>query len=183
MDGLRVRPAVFADAPVIQRLIAASARALSRGDYSEAQVEAALGTTFGLDAQLVADGTYFVAEAKGEIVGCGGWSRRRALFGANARVDAAAEALDPARDAARIRAFFVRPDWARRGVARALLAACEEAAGQHGFRTVELVATLPGHRFYRSAGYVGDERRTYPLRDGITIEFIPMKKDLSGCGD
>ena len=116
------------DRPELERLIADSARGLSRADYTEAQIEAALGTAFGVDSELIRDGTYFVAEAGLEIVGCGGWSRRKTLFGGDRQTGRTSEPLDPAHDAARIRAFFVRPDWARRGIGRALLARCEEEA-------------------------------------------------------
>ena len=159
-------------------MIAASARELSRGDYTEAQIEAALGGAFGVDTQLIDDGTYFAVVAGDEIVACGGWSFRGTLFGADGHAGRSAAQLDPARDAARIRAFFIRPDWARRGLGRALLERCENAARARGFRRAELMATLPGHRLYKACGYAGEERRTYPLRDGVTIDFIPMSKDL-----
>lgn len=173
-----LRQATLEDVPTLARLIQVSARSLSRRDYTDVQIEAALGSAWGVDTELVRDGTYFVAEAGAEIVGCGGWSWRGTLFGGDARAGRQSDALDPARDAARIRAFFVRPDWARRGIGRALLHRCEAEARSHGFRAAELVATLPGQRLYRALGYAGDERVEYRLGDGITIEFVPMKKDL-----
>ena len=172
------RPATPADQPVLERLIAVSARELSRGDYSDEQIDAALGSAFGVDTQLVRDGTYYVVESEGEIVACGGWSFRGTLFGTDSHAGRSTAILDPAHDAARIRAFFIRPDWARRGIGKALLEHCESAARARGFRRTELVATLPGHRLYKAAGYLGEERRTYPLRDGVTIDFIPMTKTL-----
>lgn len=172
------RPATPADRPALENLIAASARELARGDYTDAQIEAALGTAWGVDTQLVLDGTYYVLEVEGRIVACGGWSYRGTLFGGDSQAGRSAAILDPARDAARIRAFFIHPDWARRGIGKALLEHCENAARAKGFRRTELVATLPGHRLYKLAGYVGDERRAYPLRDGLTIDFIPMTKEL-----
>lgn len=174
-----LRMATLGDAPVLEGLIADSARGLCREDYTDAQIEAALGTAWGLDTELIRDGTYFVAEAGGEIVACGGWSRRRTLFGGDKQAGRHSELLDAGRDSARIRAFFVRPDWARLGIGRALIERCEAEAQAHGFRSVELVATLAGHRLYRACGYAGDERREYPLSDGITIEFVPMKKELA----
>jgi GNAT superfamily N-acetyltransferase len=126
---------------------------------------------------LIRDGTYFVVEVEGKIVACGGWSRRKTRFGADAQAGRESDVLDPARDAARVRAFFVHPNWARRGIGRVLLERCEAEARAHGFRAAELVATLPGHRLYSRYGYRGDERIAYPLRGGVTIEFIPMKKD------
>ena len=113
------------------------------------------------------------------MVGCGGWSRRATLYGGDARAGRQSTLLDPARDAARIRAFFVHPDWARRGIGRAILDRCESEARAHGFRSTELLATLPGERFYRAAGYFGNERTRHDLRDGITIDFVPMRKELA----
>jgi GNAT superfamily N-acetyltransferase len=174
-----LRKATLADRPALGELIAESARGLSRPDYTDAQVEAALGSAFGVDSELIADGTCFVAEADGQIVGCGGWSRRATLFGGDAQPGRQSELLDPSRDSARIRAFFVHPDWARRGIGRAILEECEAEALAHGFQSVELLATLPGHRFYRTLGYSGDERVAHELKDGVTIDFIPMRKPLT----
>jgi len=172
-----LRLATANDVAVLERLIAESGRGLSRGDYSDAQIEAALGGAWGVDSELIRDGTYFVAEAAGEVVACGGWSRRATLFGGDAQPGRRSALLDPATDSARIRAFFVRPDWARRGLGRTLLERCEAEARAHGFRSTELVATLPGERFYRTLGYVGDERREYPLPHGLSITFVPMRKE------
>jgi GNAT superfamily N-acetyltransferase len=174
-----LRKAVLEDRPSLERLIAESARGLSRPDYTDAQIEAALGTAFGVDSELIRDGTYFVAEAGGELAGCGGWSKRRTLFGGDAQPGRRSELLDPARDSARIRAFFVHPDWARRGVGRAILERCEFEARAQGFRSVELLATLPGHKFYRTLGYTGDEKVAHELSDGVMIDFIPMSKPLA----
>jgi N-acetylglutamate synthase-like GNAT family acetyltransferase len=179
VSSFTLRKASLEDRPALERLIADSARGLSRPDYTEAQVDAAIGSAFGVDSELITDGTYFVAEAEGEIVGCGGWSRRATLFGSDAQPGRRSDFLDPARDAAKIRAFFVHPSWARRGVGRAILEKCEAEARAHGFRSAELLATLPGHRFYRALGYSGDEWAEYPLPDGVTIDFIPMRKSLS----
>jgi GNAT superfamily N-acetyltransferase len=172
-----LRKATLDEAPVLEKLIAESARGLCGDDYSEAQIEAAIGTAWGVDTELIRDQTYFVVEAAGKIVACGGWSRRKTLFGADGHADRESEVLDPLQHAARIRAFFVHPDWARQGFGRALLERCEAEARAYGFRSAQLVATLPGHRLYRMYGYRGDERVQYPLAGGVTIEFIPMKKD------
>jgi GNAT superfamily N-acetyltransferase len=174
-----LRPAMPGDVPALERLIAASARGLAAPDYTPDQIEAAIGGAWGVDSQLIRDGTYFVAEAEnGELVGCGGWSRRATLFGGDAQPGRSAEPLDPARDAARVRAFFVHPDWARRGIGRALLNRCEAEARAAGFREVTLVATLTGVRLYRAFGYAGEERVKYPLPGGLTIAFVPMRKSL-----
>jgi GNAT superfamily N-acetyltransferase len=179
VSAFSLRKATLDDRPALEKLIAESARGLSHPDYTDTQVEAALGSAFGVDSELIADGTYFVAEVDGRPVGCGGWSRRSTLFGGDAQPGRRSELLDPARDSARIRAFFVRPDWARRGIGRAILEKCEAEALAHGFQSVELLATLPGHRFYRTLGYAGDERVTHSLAGGITIDFIPMRKPLT----
>jgi len=173
------RRALIDDAPALAALIARSARGLSLADYSSEQVEAALKGAFGVDTGLIADGTYFLAEHAGEPVACGGWSRRKALFGGDAYHGASAEPLDPAVDSARIRAFFVHPDWARRGLGRALLELCETEAKAAGFRALELMATRPGLKLYQASGYVADEPVVYDL-DGVPIDFVPMRKALAG---
>jgi GNAT superfamily N-acetyltransferase len=174
----QIRPATIDDVPVLQRLIADSSRGLSREDYSPEQIEAALGTAWGVDTQLIADNTYFVVECGQQIVGCGGWSRRKTLFGSDARRDREPALLDPAREAAKIRAFFVHPDWARRGIGRALLERCEAQAAAEGFQACELMATLPGRRLYAACGYRAGEPMQYSLEGGLTIEFVPMRKEL-----
>jgi GNAT superfamily N-acetyltransferase len=178
VSGFSLRKATMDDRSVLEELIAVSARGLSRDDYTETQVEAALGGAFGVDSELIADGTYFVAEVDGRIVGCGGWSRHATLFGGDSQPGRQSAVLDPERDSARIRAFFVHPDWARRGIGRAILERCEAEARAHGFRSAELLSTLPGHRFYRALGYSGEEAVRHDLRDGVTIDFIPMSKAL-----
>jgi N-acetylglutamate synthase-like GNAT family acetyltransferase len=174
-----LRAATLSDAPVLEQLIAESARGLSRSDYTDEQIEAMLGGAMGVDSELIRDGTYFVVEAEGKIVGCGGWSRRRTLFGADAGPGRSSDLLDPTREAARIRAFFVHPDWARRGIGRQLLDHCEAAARAHGFSAAELMATLPGQRLYRACGYVAGEPTQIPLGGGLTVECVPMRKELT----
>jgi GNAT superfamily N-acetyltransferase len=172
-----LRPATLADKPELVELIARSARELSANDYTPEQIEGALRGAFGVDTQLIEDRTYFVAELDGKLVACGGWSKRRTLFGSDARSDREAGNLDPAVDAAKIRAFFVDPDYARRGLGSAILERCESEARAAGFRRFEMMATLPGARLYTRYGYVGTERIQYEMQPGLTIEFIPMKKD------
>ncbi len=171
------RKATLADVPTIQALIAESAWGLSRADYSDAQIEAALQSAWGVDTELIGDGTYFLAEWGGTLVACGGWSRRRSLFGGDAQGGRNSDALDPASDAARIRAFFVHPAWARRGLGKEMLALCERSARAHGFQSAELVATLPGERLYRVCGYMSQGAREYPLSGDQTITFVPMRKE------
>ena len=174
----RIRKATLDDRPAIGRLIEASARGLSRGDYDARQIEAAVASVFGVDTDLILDATYFVAERAGALVGCGGWSRRRTLFGGDRYADRDAGELDPETEPAKIRAFFVHPEHARRGIARAILSACEGEARARGFRSVELMATLPGLKLYEACGYVGDGRVEYDIGDGVRIEFVPMRKEL-----
>jgi GNAT superfamily N-acetyltransferase len=173
-----LRKATLDDREAITELIAESARNLSREDYSAEQIEAALGTVFGVDTDLILDGTYFVADISGTLVGCGGWSRRKTLFGGDQFAKRDSSALDPKTEAAKIRAFFVHPDYARRGIGQAILAACEREAGADGFRSLELMSTLPGLKLYKAYGYEGDESVEYELGDGVRIEFVPMRKDL-----
>ena len=172
-----LRRATEADLPVLAELIAASARTLGRADYTSAQVEGALGGAFGVDTQLVRDGTYFVIEADGRVAGCGGWSKRRTLFGGDQRAERDAAELDPAVDAAKIRAFFIHPDFARRGLGTALLARCEREAVAHGFKRFELMATLQGVRLYEARGYVAQPPIRWPMAGGVEIEFVPMTKE------
>jgi GNAT superfamily N-acetyltransferase len=174
-----LRRAGLEDRPAISGLIEMSARGLSREEYSDEQIEEAIREVFGVDSDLIKDGTYFVAEARGFPVGCGGWSKRRTLFGGDQYRGRESTELDPACDAARIRAFFVHPEWARRGIGRAILERCEREARACGFQSLELMSTLPGLKFYRSLGYTGSERVTYRTGRGTTIDFVPMRKEFS----
>ena len=174
-----IRKAQLDEREEIHKLIIASARHLSRDDYSEQQIEAAIKAVFGVDTSLILDGTYFVAESGGTLVGCGGWSRRRTLFGGDQFSDRDLSALDPRTEAAKIRAFFVHPNFARQGIARAILTRCESEASAYGFRALELMSTLPGIKLYRACGYEGTERVEYDV-GGVVIEFVVMRKDLPG---
>jgi GNAT superfamily N-acetyltransferase len=173
-----LRLALATDVPALAELIARSARGLSAHDYRPAQVEGALRGAFGVDSQLLEDQTYFVAEDGADIVGCGGWSYRSTLFGGDSQSGRDASPLDPHKDAAKIRAFFVDPAHARRGIGSMLLNHCEREARARGFTAVELMATLPGARLYAARGYVGAELVRYDVGAGEFIEFIPMRKAL-----
>ena len=166
------------DVPALERLIPLSVRALQAVHYSPAQMEAALGPVFAVDGQLIRDGTFFVVEQEGEVIGCGGWSRRCSLFGGDHGRKEPDPELDPQRDAARVRAFFVHPDWARRGIGRSILAACERAIRDAGFRNVELVATLSGETLYASFGYKPVERYAVAMNGGLGLPVVRMTKPL-----
>jgi GNAT superfamily N-acetyltransferase len=176
-----VRLATVDDIPEIAALIPVSARALSAGYYTEREVESAIRYVFGVDSQLIADGTYFVAvdDATGQIVGCGGWSRRATLYGGDQMKAAADPLLDPARDASRIRAFFVHPGWARQGIGRAIIERCEAAAREAGFTRMELGATAPGEPLYAALGYTVTERSVAPMLDGVDLPIAHMAKALA----
>jgi len=164
--------------PAIEVLIPLSVRRLQSPYYSQAQMDAALGPVFGVDRQLIRDGTYFVAEKEGTIVGCGGWSRRRSLYGGDSGRASEDGLLDPQRDAARVRAFFVNPAWARRGIGRSIMAACEEAIIEAGFRTVDIVATLAGEPLYAAFDYVIVERYEIPMEGGLRLPVVRMTKKI-----
>lgn len=181
---ISVRPASTADIPCLRGLIDASVRQLQSADYTPEQIDRALARVYGVDTQLIADGTYYVAEAHplGEavIAGCGGWSKRRTLFGADhyaGRQDEDA-LLDPQVDAAKIRAFFVHPDWARRGIGGLILETCERAAQAAGFTRLEMGATLTGVPFYQAKGYAPLETIEVPLGDGLAMPIVRMGKQF-----
>jgi GNAT superfamily N-acetyltransferase len=179
MASLHIRPARAAEIPALEALITASARILSQGYYTPEETEAAIAHVFGVDSELVADGTYLVVEDEsGDILGCGGWSKRATLFGSDRFAGRESGLLDPARDAAKIRAFFVAPHAARRGVGAALLKACEDAAQAAGFTRTELMATLPGEPFYAVHGYAPRPCITTDC-GGVAVRFVPMDKTLA----
>jgi GNAT superfamily N-acetyltransferase len=178
LSDVDLRLATESDIPVLQSLIEDSARALSSGYYTPVQIEAAIRHVFGVDSALIADRTYFVVQDGDEIVACGGWSRRRTLYGGDQRPVGGSDLLDPAVDAARIRAFFVAPSHARRGIGRMLVSACALAADTAGFRRLELMATLPGVPLYRACGFSEVERVTDVLPDGTSIEFVRMERAI-----
>ena len=175
-----LRPARLGDVRELETLIAISARTLLAPWYSPAQVDAAVGSVFAVDTQLIEDSTYFVAAQGPTIVGCGGWSRRRTLFGADrGHTSDAASVLDPACDPARIRAFFVHPACARRGIAAALMRLCEQAAADAGFKTMELVATLAGEPLYAASGFAAVEHFEIPLVGTLAMAVVRMRKDIA----
>jgi GNAT superfamily N-acetyltransferase len=176
--SVRIRLATEADRPALSRLIPESARALSKGYYSDPQTESAILHVFGADSQLIADGTYFAAEDAGRLVGCGGWSRRKTLYGGDQMKASEDPLLDPATEPARIRAFFVHPDHARRGIGSQILRACLDAARAAGFRRVTLASTLPGVAFYRAWGFEECEPFDVPLPDGLKLPVVRMERDI-----
>ena len=173
-----IRRATELDAPTLEALIELSVRTLLAKHYSAEQLAAALGPVFGLDRQLVRDGTYFVVENDSAIVGCGGWSRRRAVYGGDRDRAGEDAELSPASEAARVRAFFVHPQWERRGIGRLLLHESERAIRAAGFKRIELVATLAGEPLYLAHGYLVTERGEAPLPGGLSIPTICMFKRL-----
>jgi len=182
--NVRIRKAVAPDVPRLREIIEASVRGLQAVDYSPAQIEGALKSVYGVDSQLIADGTYLVAEViaseegKTQIVACGGWSKRKTLYGGDQYAAREDSLLDPARDAAKIRAFFVHPDWARRGIGTLILEACEKAAIESGFRRLEMGATLSGVAFYKAKGYIEIEHQQVPLGNGESLPIIRMAKKV-----
>ena len=189
--NIHLRLAVPEDVPVLRELIDASVRRLQTQDYTPAQIEGALKTVFGVDSQLIADGTYIVAQAEPAaveragaknaasewiIVGCGGWSKRKTLYGSDHWTGREDALLDPLRDAAKIRAFFIHPDWARRGVGSMILQACENAARSAGFTRYEMGATLTGAKLFGAKGYVAVKPISIPLVNGESLPVIHMEK-------
>lgn len=186
--NIRIRQAVAADIPILRELIEASVRGLQAQDYTPTQLEGALKSVYGVDSQLIADGTYFVAEAEiseaepkiakreNVIVGCGGWSKRKTLYGGDRWTAREDDLLDPLRDATKIRAFFVHPAWARRGIGSRILETCEAAARAAGFTRFEMGATLTGVPMYRARGYVELEHLKVPLANGESLPIVRMAK-------
>jgi N-acetylglutamate synthase-like GNAT family acetyltransferase len=166
------------DIPKLEPLIERSVRILQAHCYSQAQRNAALGTVFGVDRRLIEDGTYYVAEDDGRVVGCGGWSRRRSLCGVRGRCLEEEAFLDPKVDAARVRAFFIDPEWARRGIGRSILRQCERAIVEAGFRRAELLATLAGEPLYAAAGFTVHRRYDYAMDGGLALPVVQMEKWL-----
>jgi N-acetylglutamate synthase-like GNAT family acetyltransferase len=185
--NIHIRKAVAEDIPALRALIDASVRGLQVEDYTPEQIEGALKTVFGVDSQLIADRTYFVAEAALEsklenakvvAVGCGGWSKRKTLFGGDQWVARQDSLLDPRVDAAKIRSFFVHPAWPRRGIGSAILETCEAAAKAAGFSRAEMGATLTGVKLFQVRGYVPLESMEIPLRNGASLPVVRMAKQL-----
>ena len=180
MRDLRV--ATADDVPVLNRLIDASVRSLAPGFYTPSQIDSAMRHMFGVDTQLVADGTYFVIEVDGVPAACGGWSGRQTLFGGDQHkahdhhsTDAA---VDPVSMPARIRAFFVHPDFARRGLATQLYEHCARKARTAGFRALELMGTLPGVPLYLRLGFRVEEEVDVALPDGVVVPCRRMRREI-----
>ncbi len=186
-----LRPATLEDIPRLREIIHASVRTLQAADYTPAQLEGALESVYGVDTQLIADGTYFAAEATAPSplitnhqsritlpIACGGWSKRKTLFGGDQFAQREDSLLDPARDAAKIRAFFVHPQYARRGIGTLILEACENAARAAGFSRLEMGSTLTGVPFYRAHGYAALENLQVPLSNGEMLPIVRMAKEI-----
>jgi GNAT superfamily N-acetyltransferase len=177
-----IRLAQEADISALHALIESSVRGLQANDYTAAQIEGALGTVLGLDTQLIRDQTYFIAEtipkeSEGpKLAACGGWSKRKTLFGADRGPGREPELLDPAADAAKVRAIFVHPEFARRGLGSLILAQVEAAAMSAGFRRFEMGSTLTGVPLYRLKGYMEVERIAVPLHNGEALPIVRMVK-------
>jgi GNAT superfamily N-acetyltransferase len=179
---LSVRKAVLADIPALANLIRESVLTLQAGDYTPQQLDLALRQVFGVDTQLIEDGTYFAAETEVDgasvVVGCGGWSKRKTLYGSDHCAGREDTLLDPDHDAAKIRAFFVHPAWARRGIGSRILEVCEAAAAAEGFRRLEMGATLTGVPLYLARGYIEGQHRQVPLVPGLSLPIVHMEKRL-----
>ena len=176
MAGLTSRLAGPDDLPALEAVMAASIAELQRGFLTAAQIEASR-TIMGLDRQLVADRTYFVVEAEGRVAGCGGWSRRATLYGGDHTPGRDAALLDPATDAARVRAMYTHPDFARRGVGRLILTLCEDGARAEGFRRLELMGTMSGRPLYESYGFTAIEE-IIDARGGAPVPLTRMGKAI-----
>ena len=175
-----MRPALRSDAPRISELMRASILTHFPRYYDERQTASAAVHIGALDMTLVEDGTYFVHDAGDEIVACGGWSRRDRLYTGSVHGDGDGRLLDPASEPARVRAMFVRGDWSRRGLGRAILDACESAARADGFRALALMSTLPGEPLYRAFGFEEVERVPVTMPDGVVIECVAMRRPIAG---
>lgn len=178
--SFHLRRAVADDISRLQELIEASVRGLQHNDYTSAQIEGALQSVYGVDTQLIADGTYFAIESShcGPIIAGGGWSKRKTLYGGDQYSRREDSLLNPLCDAAKIRAFFVHPHWARRGLGSLILDACENAAIEAGFTRLEMGATLSGIPFYRARGYAEVEKQSVSLANGETLAIVRMSKEV-----
>ncbi|HUS12857.1 MAG TPA: GNAT family N-acetyltransferase [Pyrinomonadaceae bacterium] len=176
---VQIRLATMADIPALEGLIRDSVSNLSAGFYTDAQIETALSHIFGVDTQLILDQTYFIAEIDRMIAGSGGWSKRKTMFGGDKlKAQKLDPLLDPATEAARLRAFYVHPQWSRRGVGSSVLTECENAARLAGFTRIELVATLPGERLYAARGYERVDAMQLEIPNGKPLPAFRMTKAL-----
>jgi len=173
-----IRPATLQDIPELKKLLDISVRALSKEYYTSSQIDSALKYIFGIDTQLIIDGTYYIVEIDGVVSGCGGWSMRNTLYGGDQHKESLDNLLDPKTDSARIRAFFVHPDYARRGIGRQIIEFCEMEAKKNGFSKMELGSTLPGIPLYKAMGFVEIEHIIELLSDGEKFELVRMRKSI-----
>ncbi|KGP62856.1 acetyltransferase [Legionella norrlandica] len=177
---IHIRLANIDDVKTLNELITVSARELSRNIYSDPEIEGAINYVFGVDTELVKDMTYFVIEKDGEIAGCGGWSKRKTLFGGNQfSCREEPEYLDPSKDAAKIRAFFIHPKFARQGLGSMLLRHCEREAYFNGFTQLEMMATLPGVKLYTALAYKAVSDEVVMLPNDVPLRFMRMIKNLT----
>jgi N-acetylglutamate synthase-like GNAT family acetyltransferase len=174
-----LRAATTADIPAMEALIRRSGIQLSKGFYTDQQAAAVTRHVFGVDTQLVADGTYFVIERDGELCACGGWSKRATLFGGDRHKSGPDPLLDPATQPARIRAFFVDPSVPRQGFGRMLLKHCESQAALAGFRAIELAATMPGVPLYAACGFEAVEDLALALPGNVSVPLSRMRKQIA----
>ena len=178
--AMEIRLATREDIPRLQQLIRESVNVLSADYYTASQIASGLSHVFGVDTQLIVDETYFVANVDNRLVGSGGWSQRKTLFGGDLSKSGGVDPLlDPETEAARIRAFYVHPEWSRRGIGSRILQSCEAAAQMAGFSKIELVATLPGEPLYLARGYEKAEAILIETPDGQSLPAFLMKKTLS----
>lgn len=173
-----IRLATFQDIPELKKLLEHSVRGLSMDYYTSRQIDSALKHIFGIDTQLISDGTYYIVEIDGITAGCGGWSMRKTLYGGDQHKELQDTLLDPLMEPARIRAFFVHPGYARRGIGRKIMELCEVEAKKHGFSSLELGATLPGVPLYKAMGFREVSDIIEPLLDGEKLELVKMNKDI-----
>ena len=179
MAQFELRQASPADVSQISELISASVRGLAKGIYDDRQIELSIASVFGVDHQLIDDGTYFVAVSDGRIVGCGGWSKRKTLYGSSDYENSRdPEMLDPKTEACKIRAFFIHPGSARQGIGSAILLRCEADGKAAGFISAEMMSTLPGVPLYEACGYIRHESVGVPIGEGEEIECVRMSRIL-----
>jgi GNAT superfamily N-acetyltransferase len=177
-EEIAVRVATLDDIPAIRALILLSVAGLQADTYSTEQRAGAMGSVYGTDRQMIADGTYFVIERDGEVAACGGWSWRRTAFGGDGGMAKDDTPLDPKTEPARIRAFFVDPNCARQGLGTLILQECERRARAMGFLRMEMTSTLAGIPFYLRYGYAEKEKLSLPLASGVTLPVVRMEKAL-----
>lgn len=171
------RVATHDDVPELTTIMHASIASLQAGFLMPEQIEASF-ELMGMDTQLIKDGTYFAILDGNEFVGCGGWSKRATLFGANHTKGRDASLLDPKKDAARIRAMYTHPGHARRGIGRLIMNLCEKKAAEAGFRRYELMATLSGEPLYRACGYLPVVYENVETSNGVKVPLIKMEKHV-----